>query len=106
MHVGTHQSGSVVVVPPRPTRHVNAGRRDRSRRPSRPRGRDLRLGPLEQAKAGGDALGLAQQPAELGIKAEAVYVYEVVTQARSTSQRGPSAPTLAGAPRMDRSDAC
>ena len=36
---------------------------------------------LEQAQAGGDALGLAQNIADLGIKAETVYVYEVVTQA-------------------------
>ena len=36
---------------------------------------------LEQAQAGGDALGLAQDTADLGIKAETVYVYEVVTQA-------------------------
>ncbi|HYT92163.1 MAG TPA: hypothetical protein VEL76_25840 [Gemmataceae bacterium] len=36
---------------------------------------------LEQAQAGGDALGLAQEVADLGIKAETVYVYEVLTQA-------------------------
>jgi hypothetical protein len=36
---------------------------------------------LEQAQSGGDALGLAQEIADLGTKAETVYVYEVVTQA-------------------------